>query len=234
MLATAPVIRAPQYNRGLYVVTTPHWDDLKREIEAFHPKTQIGEVIKRCFKYLPVDLAQEMMHELQCVAIMHSSLAIVVHRPAHSLYNDRDYPVTEDYGVVSRKKVTTEGVTALATAWGASTFAMVYMALATTNTAEANTDTVANRFDGASEIAANHYSGGVRPTATHVHSANTVPLVGAHTQTTAGDTIEAHGICDSATRSAGALWDRSLTGTQVLAVNDGLTATYTLTASAEA
>jgi hypothetical protein len=233
MLATADVIRPATYNRGLYVVAQPKWQDLQREIHKFSPKTDLGAIIKRAFRYLPPDLAWEMLDTVNRCVIMTSQLEIVVTRPPHSLYNDRDTVLIEDHGVVSRHKVTTEGVTALCVAWGNATFAMLYMALATLNTAEANTDTVANRFDAANEIAANHYTSN-RPTCTHVQSTNTVPLVGAHTQATAGDTIESHGICDSATRAAGALWDRSLTGTTALAVGDGLTGTYTLTASAEA
>jgi hypothetical protein len=234
MLATADLIRPATYNRGLYVVTKPKWQDLQRELHKFSPKTELGEVIKRAFKYLPPDLAWEMLDTVNRCVIMQSSLAVVVTRPPHSLYNETDRIRVEDYGIVSRHKVTTEGVTALCVAWGAATFAMLYMGLATLNTAEANTDTCANRFDTGNEIAANHYAGGVRPTCTHVHSANTVPLVGLHTQTTGGDSVESHGILDSATRISGLLWDRSLTGTQVLAVADSLTATYTVTCSAEA
>jgi hypothetical protein len=191
----------------------------------------MGKIIQECLHFLPPHMAAELVEQVTSIIQLESSLRVEITRSP--LSHDHG-PWYEDRGITSRKKVTTEGVTALCAAWGAATFAMVYMGLATTNDAEANTDTCANRFDTGSEIAANHYAGSVRPTCTHVQSANTVPLVGVHTQGTAGDTIEAHGILDSATRSAGLLWDRSLTGTTALLVADTLTATYTLTASAEA
>ena len=225
----AEMIKAPTYNRGLYVVTSPRWDDLKREMRKFDPKTDLGKAIKLAFKHLPVDLAWELMDVVNRSVILSSTLAVVVTRPPHSLYNSRDVAMIEDYGITSRKKVTTAGVTALCLAWANATFDMKYMALGTGNTAESNAQTNLT-----TEIAASHYTSSVRVTCTHAESTNTVPLVGAHTHATAGDTIEEHGIFSSSTQGATGLWDRSLTGTQTLAVGDGLTATYTLTASAEA
>lgn len=218
---------------GLTIIRPDRWipDELKWRMKDWQPKSRMGEIIKDCLKFLPPELAGELVERITSCVVLESSLRIEVTRSP--LSHDHG-PWYEDRGIVSRKKVTTQGVTALCAAWGSAAFSAIYMALATTNTAEANTDTVANRFDTGSEIAANHYTGSARPTCTHVESTNTVPIVGVHTHATADDTVEAHGICDSATRSAGNLWDRSLTGTTVLHAADTLTGTYTLTASAEA
>jgi hypothetical protein len=203
---------------------------LERRIREFNPVTDLGAIVKTCLGYLPAELAGELIERLDRYCYLSSSLHIKVIRGPQS-----NYPgAVEDRGITSRKKVTTEGVTALCVAWGNATFAMLYMGMSETATAEANTDTAANRFEAGTEIAAANYAGGVRPTCTHVHSTNTVPIVGTHTQTTGANTIAAHGILDSATRAAGLLWDRSLTGTVALNVTDSLVATYTLTASAEA
>jgi hypothetical protein len=208
-------------------------DGLERRIREFSPKSELGKAVKACLGYLPAEQAGELLDRITRCIIMESSLAVkVIRLPGSPFKFGRD--LIEDYGITSRKKVTTEGVTQLCVAWGNATFAMIYMGMATTNDAEANTDTQANRFEAATEIHADHYAGGVRPTCTHVQSTNTVPLVATHTQTTDVNTIEAHGILDSATRAAGNLWDRSLTGTVALAVADSLVGTYTLTASAEA
>lgn len=231
MLATAPtVVRTPTYNKGLYIVRTDKWQELERKIaNEFHPITDLGKLIKLCFPHLPLDLAQELFDAATRSVIMQTEFSFVVTRPPHSEYNDTDRVLIEDHGIVSRRKVTTAGVTALCVAWGNAAFNAIYMALGTNNTAESNAHTGLQ-----TEIAASHYTGSVRPTCTHVESSNTVPLVGSHTHATSGDTIEEHGVFTSATQGAVTLWDRHLTGTTALAVGDGLTGTLTLTCSAEA
>jgi hypothetical protein len=214
---------------GLYVVGMDRWSELQRHLRTFDPKTEIGRVVQKSFKFLPTDLAQEMLDAITRCVIFESKLEVVVNRHPNSPYRI-GRSLVEDYGVTSRRKVTTQGVTALCAAWGTSTFGMIYMMLGTASAAEANTDTRA----GMTEITSTHYTTSVRPTCTHAESTNTIPIVGTHTQATAGDTIAEQGVVDGATPAAGLLWDRSLTGTIVLAVADGLTGTYTLTASAEA
>ena len=214
---------------GIEIVSMDKWSELKRRIHDFNPKTDMGRIVASCFKWLPPDLAQELLDTVTRCVIITTQLELKVFRTPDSPYRHGG-PLVLDLGVVSRRKVTTQGVVALCVAWGSAAFNMIYMGMGTASGAEANTDTVASFV----EIAAANYAGGVRPTCTHVESSNTVPLVATHTQTTAGNTIEEHGIMDSATQEAGNLWDRSLTGTQTLAVGDGLQGTYTLTASAEA
>lgn len=209
---------------GLVVVATPRWDDLQRQIRQFDPKSDLGKVIKACFRYLPVDLAQEMLDTITRCVILESSLALVVLRHPDSPYRHGG-PLREDLGVVSRRVVTTAGATALCVAWANASFDAKYMALGTGSGAPAVGDTALT------EITNTHYTGGVRVTCTHVESTNTVPIVGTHTQATAGDTIEEHGIFTSATVGNATLWDRHTTGSQVLAVSDGLQGTYTLTAN---
>jgi len=215
----------------LQIVRRDAWvpDGLKQRIREFSPRSELGKIIKECLHVLPAELAGDLLERITQCMILESSLAIVVFRHPDSPYRHGG-PLVEDHGIVSRRKVTTQGVTALCVAWGSAAFNMIYMGMGTASGVEANTDTVASFV----EIAAANYAGGVRPTCTHVESTNTVPLVATHTQTTAGNTIEEHGIMDSATQEAGNLWDRSLTGTIVLAVADGILGTYTLTASAEA
>ena len=213
-------------------------DELAARIRGWNPKTELGKTIYTALRYLPAELAGELLEQTLRVAILTSSLAVKVFRTSDSPYRCTPLQLiggrllaVEDYGITSRKKVTTQGVTALCVAWGSAAFNMIYMSMGTAATAEANTDTVASFVE---ITPASHYTSSVRPTCTHIESTNTVPLVATHTQATAGDTIEEHGINDSATQEAGNLWDRSLTGTVVLAVADSLQGTQTLTVSAEA
>ncbi len=209
-------------------VATPKWDAFRNDMHKFNPKSEMGKIVKRCFRYLPPDLAHEMLDTISRCIILESQLEWTVRYLPDSPFRHGG-PLVEHRGIVSRKKVTTAGVTALCVAWANATFDAKYMSLGTATTAENK-----NQVGMTTEIIASHYAGGVRPTCTHVESANTVPLVGVHTQTTDTDTIEEHGITTSATQGAVTLWDRSLTGTTALAVGDGITATYTLTAQDEA
>lgn len=213
---------------GPFTLATPAHDDLRRQLQSFHPRTEIGKIVKTCFKYLPADLAQELLECIDRTVFLTSQLELTVHRQPDSPYRHGG-PLHEYRGVVSRRKVTTAGVTALCVAWANATFDAKYMALGTDNTAESNA-----QVGLIAEITNTHYTGNVRVTCTHVEAANTVPIVGTHTHATLADTIEEHGIFTSSVVGAVTLWDRHLTGSVALAVGDGLTGTYTLTASAEA
>lgn len=211
---------------GLTIVTTPKWDDLKRRIQKFDPKSDMGMIVKACFRHLPVDLAQEMLDTIERCVIVSTQLELIVHRHPDSPYRHGG-PTDEYLGVVSRRLVTTAGVVALCAAWASSTFNMKYMSLGTTATSENITD-----VQMAVEITTNHYTSSVRPTCSVTPTTNTVLISGTHTQATAGDTINEHGIASSATPAAVTLWDRSLTGAQTLSVADAITGNYTLTATA--
>ena len=203
-------------------------DELKYRMHDWQPKSRMGEIVQQCLAFLPAELAGEVIERITSCLILESSLRWEEFYQPDSPARHGG-PLYEDRGIVSRKKVTTAGVTRLCVDWANAIFDMKYMALGTLATAESNAHTNMQ-----TEIIASHYTGGVRVTCTHAESTNTVPVVGTHTQATAGDTIEEHGIFNSATQGAVTLWDRHLTGTTVLAVADGITATYTLTASAEA
>jgi hypothetical protein len=211
---------------GLEIIRPDRWipDELKAQMHDWEPKSRMGQIVKECLKYLPPDLAAEVVERITSCLVVESSLAIkVIRQPDSPFRLGRD--LIEDHGITSRKIVTTAGVTALAVAWANATYAANFMALGTGSGAEAIGDTALT------EITSTHYTGSVRVTCTHAESTNTVPIVGTHTQATAGDTIAEHGIFTSNTPAAAGLWDRSLTGTIVLAVADSLQGTYTLTLS---
>lgn len=207
-------------NVRIEVIRKNAWvpENLWHHVSRWTPKSDLGKLIRETFRYLPEQMAMDLLDRIRSVVIMESALGIQVRR-----HNGQ----AEDYGIVSRKLVTTAGCTAMAVAWANATFDAKYMGLGTGAGAEAASNTGLS-----TEIAANHYAGGVRPTCTHVESTVTVPLVGAHTQTTDVDGITEHGIFTSATQGAVTLWDKSLFSVINLAVADVLTATYTLTLTA--
>src|SRR3990172_2175606 len=46
---------------GIEIVSMDKWSKLKRRIHAFNPKTDMGRIVASCFKWLPPDLAQELL-----------------------------------------------------------------------------------------------------------------------------------------------------------------------------
>ena len=216
---SAPVITLRE-GMGLHIVARDSWlpDELRAKMRAWRPRSELGRVIRDCFHYLPAQLAGELLERITSSLVIESTLAVKVFRLDGRV---------DDYGIVSRRVITTAGVTALAVAWASAAFDAKYMGLGTSSTAEATSDTGM-----VAEITTNHYTASVRPTCTHAESSNTVPLVGTHTQATAGDTIREHGLFTSATPGAVTLWDRSLTGDVALSVGESFQGTLTATLSA--
>lgn len=226
-MAKAGVKRAPS-GSGLQIVRRDAWipDELAYRIRQWSPGSQLGKIIQECFKWLPAELASDLLERITSCVVLESSLAIKVVRHPDSPAR-RGGPLVEEHGIVSRKVVATAGVTRMTVDWANGTFDMKHMGLGTSSAVEA-----VGNVGMTAEITDTHYAGSVRPTCTHVEAGVTVPIVGTHTQTTAGDAIEEHGIFNSATQGAVTLWDRSLTGTQTLAVADSLVGTYIITLTA--
>jgi hypothetical protein len=198
-------------------------------MRSWQPKSELGKIVRECFHYLPREQAEELFERIASCLVFESTLAIKVLRHPDSPYRHGG-PLVEDRGIVSRRLVTTAGVTFLAADWGGagSHIALwIYHAFGTTATAENVSDT-----GPIAELTTNHYTGSVRPTGTHVASTNTLTTVATHTQATAGDTVVEHALMTSATPASGTCWDRSLTGSVVLAIGDGITSTYVGTYSA--
>ncbi len=220
---------------GLQIIRKDTWlpDGLARKIRAFSPRSELGKIISLCLDRLPPELAVELLERVTSCVLLESRLRVLVTRLPDSPHRCTPLQIVggrllaiEDRGITSRKVVPTAGVVALCAAWGSAAFIAIYMGLGTGSGAEAIGDTALT------EITNTHYTGSARPACTHAEATNTVPIVGTHTQATAGDTVAEHGVFTSATVGNPTLWDRSLTGNVVLAVGDGLTGTYTLTASA--
>jgi hypothetical protein len=135
----------------------------------------------------------------------------------------------EDFGIVSRRLITTAGVNYLVDAFQ-NTVEMEnlkFHSLGTGSTAEAIGDTTL-----VTELTT-EYTGNVRATGTTTEgaSANIYRTVATNTlDGTPGAALREHGIHSAS--SAGTLWDRSVYGAITLSSGDGLETTYDMTASA--
>lgn len=188
------------------------------------PKTRLGEIVKESLRYLPPELAAELVDRLSSVVVMESSLAVVVFRPPANVWGGRE--LVENHGITSRKVITDEGVAALVDAFQnvVELELFNYHALGTGTTAEA-------AADGAlvTELTTQYNPDNTRATGTQSEpAANQYRSVGTNTLDAAA-TIQEHGLMTTASNATSVIWDRSLTGAQTLGSGDSLQSTHTTT-----
>ena len=120
-------------------------DPVRRALKTYSPKSELGKIVRECLKYLPADLAADLVDRITSCVVVESSLAVVVFRHPDSLYR-AGRGLVEDYGIVSRKVVTTAGVGFIVDAAQNLTELenMKYHGLGTNNTAESASDTTLN------------------------------------------------------------------------------------------
>lgn len=63
-------------------------DDLRARIRAFKPRSNLGQLVKDCFGYLPPDLAAELLTSITSCAVLESSLSGVVVRHPDSVWRE--------------------------------------------------------------------------------------------------------------------------------------------------
>lgn len=218
--AEAPIFTPPT------VVWTPKWDGLRKRLDAYSPKTDQGRIIRESFKYLPPELAGEMLDAVLRTVVLESSLSVTVYRGRKTLFG-RPGDV-ERHGVTSRKVITDAGVGFLVDAWQNSVEMenMKYHALGTSSAAEA-----ANQTALTTELTTQYNPDNTRATGTTTeNAANIFRSVGTNTLD-ASATVNEHGLMSQAATGGGVLWDRSLTGAQTLSASDSLQTTYDMTAT---
>lgn len=201
-------------------------------IRDWTPRSRLGASVLKALRYLPDDLALEIVDRLRSAAVIESSLRIRVMRGAMfarvGLLDPREV-VVEDHGVVGRKVVTTAGVNAIVDAFQntveVETFK--YHGLGTGAVAEAVTDTTLG-----TELTT-EYTGNVRATGTTVEgsAANIYETVATNTlDGTPAAALREHGIFSA--NAAGTLLDRTVFAAITLSSGDALQSTYDLTFSA--
>ena len=201
-------------------------EDLARRIAIWSPKSDLGRIVRECFAYLPAELAADLLDRITRSLVIESSLALVhIHSDERS-----GRRVADDYGVVSRKVITTAGVNYLAADMngGANDINLFkYHGIGTGTTAEAVGDTA---LVTESTTALNPDS--TRATGTGSNpSANIYQSVGTNTVDASVACTE-HGLFTQAATGGGTLWDRSVFSVVNLASGDSLQSTYAVTFSA--
>ena len=204
--------------------------ELAAQLKGWTPKSELGKIVRRCFAYLPANLAGELLDRITSTLVIESSLALVVRRGKLSLSSFAWARPIEDHGVVGHKVVTTAGVNFLVDAWQNSVELEIlkFHGIGTGTTAEAVGQTAL-----VTELTTEYNPDSTRATGTLTEgaSANIFRTVGTNTlDGTPGAALREHGIFSAA--SAGTLWDRTLFDAITLSSGDSLQSTYDLTCTA--
>jgi hypothetical protein len=198
------------------VVAAPNPHPLLYRARAHGPKTRLGELIWRAYRYLPEQLGEELLDALASVVLIESSLRL------ESIRNRR----WTDHGIVSRKVITDAGVAQVVNAFR-NTFEMElfnFHGLGTGVTAEAVGQTTL-----VTELTTQYSTDNVRPTgAQSAPAANQYQSVATIT-VDAAVTIAEHGLFSQAAAPGGTLWDRSTFTGLALNSGDSIIATYIAT-----
>lgn len=191
---------------------------LYRAPRARAPKTRLGELIWRAYRYLPNQLGDELLDALASVAIFESQLSLV-HVHANTGWRD-------DYGVVSRKVISDNGAAAVVNAFR-NTFELElfnYHGLGTGVTAEAAAQTAL-----VTELTTQYATDNTRPTGVQSAPSGNQYQSQATITVDAGVSITEHGLFSQAATGGGTLWDRSVFTALALNSGDSIIATYIAT-----
>lgn len=194
---------------------------------AWTPQTDLGRVIAQCFRYLPDDLQAELLERISSVAIVESALYGVHH---HGPNSDHPFRV-DDYGLLSRKVLTNNGVALIVDALDNTlTDATIkYHGVGTGTTAEAAGDSAL-----VTELTTQYNPDNTRATGTFSQPSANVSQSVATNAFDASATLAEHGVFSQAATGGGTLLDRSVySGSTVGVVSgDSFQTTYQLTITA--
>lgn len=192
-----------------------------KSLRFWTPKSDLGRSVRKALRYLPRELADELIDRISSVVVFESRLELAVCRSGR----------WEDLGVVSRKVITTAGVTYLCAdiAGGASDSNLFkFHGFGTGTNAEAIGDTALQ-----TELTTQYATDNVRPTGSQTSSTNTYTTAATLAPDSGGTlAITEHGLFTQAATGGGTLWDRSVfAAVNLVASADSAVGTYVLTAS---
>lgn len=199
---------------------------VKRLVGSWTPKSRLGFGVLRSLRYLPEELAAELIDSIQSTFVYESALSIIHFRKVDEHPDGSPVWVPEDYGVVSRKVVTDAGVAFLVDAFQNLTEVenFKYHAIGTGTNAEAAANTGLQ-----TELTTQYNPDNTRATGTQTENgANVYRTVGLNTVDAGVAAINEHALMSQAATGGGTCWDRSMFSGSPVGLNsgDGLNTTY--------
>ena len=210
---------APSGELSLTIIKrSPEGERLRELLRTVHLGSNLGPLFIRAARFLPHDLAVELLEQLRSVVVIESALSLRVFRLDGSI---------EDHGGVGRKVVTTAGVNAIVDAFQNTVELenFKYHGIGTGSTAEAVGDTAL-----VTELTTEYNPNSTRATGTTTEgaTANVYRTVGTNTlDGTPGANLREHGVFSAS--SAGTLLDRTVYAAMTLVSGEGLSSQYDLT-----
>jgi hypothetical protein len=201
-------------------------DRIKALLRGLDVRSHLGTFVRECLTELTPEQTDELVRRLTSVAILESSVSLVRFRYDEHL----DVVLPENFGVMSRKVITTVGVGYLVDAWQniVELETMKYHGIGTGGTAENVADTA---LVTESTTALNPDNTRATGSLTEGASGNIFRSVGTLTADASIACTE-HGLFSQAATGGGTMWDRSLFSVVNLASGDSLQITYDMTATA--
>lgn len=206
---------------------------IPRHVREWSPRSDLGFTILRALPHLPKDLAAELVDRIASVAVIETSLRVKVLRglglALQGLIPHAEV-VEEDYGLVSCRLVTNNGVAYIVDAFQNTTEIenLKFHGIGTGVAAEAAGDSALG-----TELTTEYNPNSTRATgSTTENAANIYETVGTNTLDSGTPAVTEHGVFSAS--SAGTLLDRSVFS----AINlnggngDGLQSTYRFTITA--
>jgi len=204
-------------------------DELAAKIRGYSPQSELGRIVRECLRYLPAELAGDLLDRIVSCAVIESCL-----RGVHLKWDpERGRYDRIDHGIIGRKVVTTAGVGFIVDAFQNSVEleTMRYHALGTGTNAEAVGDTALQ-----TELTTQYNPDNTRATGslTEGDGATVFRTIGTNSFDASAALIE-HGILSQAAVGGGVLLDRTkFAGAVPVISGDGFQTTYDFTITAGA
>ncbi|MEW6211347.1 MAG: hypothetical protein AB1631_23480 [Acidobacteriota bacterium] len=217
---------------GLQIVKKDDWipEGLRAKLAGWSPKSHLGAIVRECLRFLPVELAADLIDRISATVVIESSLALVVFRHRDSA-RKCGLSLVEDYGIVSRRLVTTAGVNYIVDAFQNSVELenFKFHGIGTGSLAEATGDTALG-----AELTTQYNPDNTRATGNLAEgaSSNIFHTEGTNTLDANGVVLREHGVFTQAAAPGGTLLDRSVFAAITLDSGDALLSKYELTANA--
>lgn len=226
--------------------------DLMDRLRHFNPRTHVGSLVLEAYKYLPAELANELIVAMAGTVVIQTSHQAIklasrcygdvycqhVYTPAgekdawHCPKCGEVWDIT-DYGINSRHVVTNDGVKNIVDVWNSGGQALnlwKYVGIGTGTGVEAATDSALG-----AELTTEYVSNNTRATGTISQPSNNVArVVDTNTLDSGTPAVTEAGLFHQAANSGGVLWDRfKFSAINLVGANgDGLQSTINSTFTA--
>ena len=230
--------KPPNSGLGIHIVSKDSWipEELNWRIKQYDPKSEFGRYIRDCLKFLPREMAIELIERASRITIVESRLDLtkIWGGKLKGLAEDfgKYAGFLEDFGCVGVKVITDDGVARIVDTFDntVTDADQRYHGIGTGTIAENQTDTALG-----TELTTEYNPNSTRATGTFSQpSANISRSVATNTLDSGTPAVTEHGVFSQAATGGGTLLDRTVfSAINLVGANgDGIQSTYSMTITA--